>query len=176
MMIIYDDHIWWSYVMIICDHHIWSSYMIILHDDHIWSSYMIIIRGLVWFGLVWDGLGQTRSRKIHENKEKSIKYQTSHPPPRRKSCVHLVRSFCTEQNHINRLPRPVLQGCCSNSQNKQNCGGGILGVVWCGFVEILNTQVLKPQKFLSNKQHVDFFHANFSRRFSLARSGRWFFS
>jgi hypothetical protein len=43
MIIIYDHHIWSSYMIIIYDYHIWSSYMIIIHDDHTWSSYMIII-------------------------------------------------------------------------------------------------------------------------------------
>ena len=43
MIIIYKDHIRdhirWSYTMIIHDDHIWWSYMIIIYDDHIWSSY-----------------------------------------------------------------------------------------------------------------------------------------
>ena len=30
-------------MVIIYDHHIWSSYMNIIYDDHIWSSYMMII-------------------------------------------------------------------------------------------------------------------------------------
>ena len=57
-MIIYDDHIWWSYMimkydMIVGDHDIWydrrwSSYVMILYDDHIydhhiWWSCMVII-------------------------------------------------------------------------------------------------------------------------------------
>ena len=42
-MIIYDHHIWSSYMIIICDHYIWSSYMIITYDDHIWWSCMFIL-------------------------------------------------------------------------------------------------------------------------------------
>ena len=42
MIIIYDRHIWSSYMIVIHDHHIWASYMIIIRDHHIWSSYMII--------------------------------------------------------------------------------------------------------------------------------------
>ena len=34
MMILYDDHIWWSFTLIIYDLHMWSSYMILL--THYW--------------------------------------------------------------------------------------------------------------------------------------------
>ena len=30
-------------MIIIYDHHVWSSYLITIYDDHIWSSYMMII-------------------------------------------------------------------------------------------------------------------------------------
>ena len=53
---IYDDHRWSSYMIIlyahpiwswdmtiIYDHHTWSSYMRMIYDHHTWSSYMMII-------------------------------------------------------------------------------------------------------------------------------------
>ena len=43
MIIIYDHHMWWSYMIIIYGHHVWSSYMSIIGDHHIWSSYMMIV-------------------------------------------------------------------------------------------------------------------------------------
>ena len=52
MIIIYDDHTWWSYMMIIIydDHHTWWSYRMIIYDSHIrtynsriWLSYIITI-------------------------------------------------------------------------------------------------------------------------------------
>jgi hypothetical protein len=43
MISIHDHHTWSSYMIIIQGHRIWSSYMIIIYDHHMWSSYMIII-------------------------------------------------------------------------------------------------------------------------------------
>ena len=37
-IVIYDHHIWWSYMMIRYDYHIWWSYMTIIYDDHIWCK------------------------------------------------------------------------------------------------------------------------------------------
>ena len=63
MIIIYDHHIWSSYMIIIFDHHIWSSYMIIIYDHHIWSSYMVIIYErwsyLRISGTLWDPSGSS---------------------------------------------------------------------------------------------------------------------
>ena len=67
MMIIYDDHLWWWYMMIIYDNHIWWncwwSYMMIMYDDHIsWSCMMKMLMNKLFFhsfisnmlGDLWD--------------------------------------------------------------------------------------------------------------------------
>ena len=58
-MIIYDDHIWWSYMMIIYDDHlgvIWDSSGGHLGD--IWESFGIHL-GAIWdpFGDIWEDGG-----------------------------------------------------------------------------------------------------------------------
>ena len=37
MMILYDDHMWWSHLIVI-----WSSCLLIMHNHHIWSWMMIM--------------------------------------------------------------------------------------------------------------------------------------
>ena len=50
MIMRYDHHIWWPYVIIINDHHIWSSYMIFIYDHHRWQSDRIMIYGhRIWW-------------------------------------------------------------------------------------------------------------------------------
>ena len=61
MMTIYDDNIWWSYMMIIYDDHIWWSYMMITYDHHIWQSYMMIINDhhhICHLGVIWESYGK----------------------------------------------------------------------------------------------------------------------
>ena len=60
MMIIYDDHTGWSYMMIIYDNHQWSSsYVMIIYDAHIWWLSMIIIIYVIWdhLGVIWETFG-----------------------------------------------------------------------------------------------------------------------
>ena len=52
MMIMYDDHIWWSCMMIIYDDHIWWSYMMIMYDDHTLWWYMMI-RMIIYDDHIW---------------------------------------------------------------------------------------------------------------------------
>ena len=52
MMIIQDDHIWWSYMIIINDHHhMWWSYMMLIYDDYQWSS------SYMSSGIIWESSG-----------------------------------------------------------------------------------------------------------------------
>ena len=75
MMIIYDDHIWWSYMMIIYDDHTWWSWryddhMLMIYDDHIWWSYMMMIMSYmmiiyddhIWWSymmIIWESSGRS---------------------------------------------------------------------------------------------------------------------
>ena len=57
-MIVYEENIWWSYMMITYDYHIWQSYMMIINDHH-----HICHLGVIWessgrhLGVIWDPFG-----------------------------------------------------------------------------------------------------------------------
>ena len=86
MMIIYDHHLWWSYMSIRYDDHTWSLYMMIIHDHHIWSSYMIIIYD--------DTIGGMRDWGIYNGLPFSVKFG----PVKRKNATRHIRSSCYERS------------------------------------------------------------------------------
>jgi hypothetical protein len=56
---VYDDPLWWSYVIIVHDNHIYQimiirwTYMMIVYNDHVWRSCMMIVGDYhVWWSEV----------------------------------------------------------------------------------------------------------------------------
>ncbi len=43
MIVIYDCHLWLSFMIVIYDCHLWLSFMIVIYDCHLWLSFMIVI-------------------------------------------------------------------------------------------------------------------------------------
>ena len=97
MMIIHDDHLWWSYIVIMYDDHIW------------WSSGSHL--GVIWgssgrhLGVIWDPFGihlETSGRmEAEEASGGQISYYVPHSRTECKSSINISILRCVFDGTIN---------------------------------------------------------------------------